>query len=332
MAKKNNTATTTLIDVDALYFEGNPRTDACMRIPEMVSCLRLHGYRDEEPIVLSEKIRKDKTEYLVLCGNRRGTGLTFLRDNHPEDYARALSAHPGKIPAIVHVGLTPQREIEIRIDHSADLDRVPLDPWSEYLAIQQLNSTNMYTEEKIAEKLGLWNVKPGGIRTPRRSYVQPRVDLARMPTFVADEIEKLCKEGKDSTLIRWNHVVKLYGVYNKEYIEHKDGFGPLFQEAWKKIMEPAESSADDTTKAKELSPAEAIKRSQSAQSDAMKTALLIVTRQHDGNLADIDAAILEGETAVTILKAIAKHLGETAYNELVESAMYIIDETETATA
>jgi hypothetical protein len=332
MAKKSNTATSQLVNVDALYFEGNPRTDACMRIPEMVAGLRLHGFRDDQPLVLSEKDREGGKEYLVLCGNRRGTGLTFLRDNHPEDFARALSVHPGKIPAIVHVGLTTQQETEIRIDHSADLDRVPLDPWSEYLAIQQLNAIGTYTEERIAEKLGLFTTKPDGTRTPRRSYVQPRVDLARLPKFVSDEIEKLCKEGKDATLVRWNHIVKLYGVYNKEYPGRTDGLGPLFQEAWQKIMQPVEPSADDTPKARELSPAEAIKRSQSASSNSLREALLIVTRQHDGNLAEIDAAILEGETAVIILKAIADHLGESAYNELVESAMYVIDETETATA
>jgi hypothetical protein len=312
----------TKIALETLYFDGNPRTAECMRIPDMVDGLRLHGYREDRPIVVSQKEIDGETVNHVLCGNRRATGLIFLRDNHPDDYARILSAHPGKIPAVVHRGLTPQQETEIRIDHSRDLDRVPLDQWSEYLAIQQLNAIGTYTEEAIAKKLGLWTVKPDGTKKPRRSYVQPRVDLARLPSFVADEIEKLCKEGMDSTPMRWNNVVPLYKVYNKEYVEHPDGSGPLFQKAWDKIMAPAEEdSADSALKPKELSPAEAVKRSQSASSEALKQALLIVTRQSDASIVDIDAAIVEGETAVKILAAIANHLGENEYNSLVDAAL-----------
>jgi hypothetical protein len=302
-----------------------------MRTPEMVASLQLHGFKDNHPLVVSEKTIDGATVNHVLCGNRRGSGLIVLRDNHPEDYARVLSAHPGKVPCIVHHGLTSEMETEIRIDHSPDLDRVPLDPWSEYLAIGQLVAIGTYTEEAIAEKLGLVNiVAKTGARKPRRSYVQARVALARLPGFVQEEIRKLCQEGRDSTLARWSDVLKLYKLHNDEYVDHNDGNGPLFTAAWKAVMSPAEETETGKPKPKELSPVEAIKRSQSANSQALKSALLIVTKQSDGNLAEIDAAIVEGETAVKILQAIADHLGESAYNELVALALAPV-ETETET-
>jgi hypothetical protein len=314
--------TTKLVTVDSLHFADNPRTTVCMRIPEMVASLQLHGFKDNHPLVVSEKTVGGEIVNHVLCGNRRGSGLIVLRDSHPEDFARVLLAHPGKVPCIVHRGLTPEMETEIRIDHSPDLDRVPLDPWSEYLAIGQLVSIGTYTEEAIAEKLGLVNISAKtGARKPRRSYVQARVALARLPNFVQEEIKKLCLEGRDSTTARWSDVLKLYKIFNDEYVSYNDGDGPDFTSAWKAIMEPAEDTETGKPKPKELSPTEAVKRSQSASSNALKSALLIVTRQSDGNLAEIDRAIAEGETAVKILQAIAEHLGESAYNELVAIAL-----------
>jgi hypothetical protein len=316
----SKSTTTKLIPVDALHFADNPRTDACMRIPEIVDSFRLHGFNDDRPLVASEKTIDGETVYHVLCGNRRGSGLHVLRDNHPEDYARVLSAHPGKVPAIVHRNLTAEMETELRIDHTPDFDRVPLDAWSEYLAIQQLVQVGTYTEEKIALKLGLVSTSARtGERKPRRSYVQARTALAKLPDFVQTEIRKLCEEGKDSTPMRWANVLPLYKVYNEEYIDHPNGDGPGFEKAWASVMVPAEEKADNRS-AKELSPAEAVKRSQAASSDALKKAFLVVTRQSDEDIRQIDASIKEGETAKELLQRIADYLGPDGYNELIGAA------------
>ncbi len=113
-----------LIEVDKLYFAENVRTPECLQLPAMCESLRRHGFKTNHPLVVSEKKIDGETRYHVLVGNRRGLALVFLRDNEPEAYRQALD--DAKVPAIVHRGLTEEEEVEHRIDHSFDEDRVPL--------------------------------------------------------------------------------------------------------------------------------------------------------------------------------------------------------------
>ena len=299
---------TKLVSVDDLVMENNVRTVECMHVPQMVASLRVHGYLPNHPILISERL--DGT-LLVLAGNRRTSGILWLKENDPEAYRVAVVN--GKIPAVVHKGLSPEEEIDLRIDHSKSMDRVPLDPWSLFLAIEQLDSSGRYTQDQIAVKLGLLKESGKKAGEPRREFVQVRVNLARLPQFVQDEFRKLTLD-KDTTPIRWSMISSLYKTYNEEYLVHNDGKGPLFTTAWTKCMTP-ESVSDTASEdePKELTPAEAVKRSQAANSNGLKQAFLVVTRQAAGNLADIDATITEGESAVVILQAIREYLGETDY-------------------
>ncbi|KKN46350.1 hypothetical protein LCGC14_0673780 [marine sediment metagenome] len=311
---------TRLVDVERLFFADNVRTPECLQLPAMVESFKRHGFKLNHPLVVSEKEVDGNTVYHVLVGNRRGLGLVWLRENEPDEYRRILST--GKVPAIVHKGLTKEEEVDHRIDHSSDEDRVPLDDWSIFLAIRQLVQVGIDTQERIAVKLGLFKQRGKDKGKPNRSYVQVRVNLARLPMFVQDEYQKLFVDGKGSTAVRCTDIANLYKAYNKEYTEFPNSDGPDFMGAWTDaIAPPTERDAtDDGMSAKDLTPAEAVKRSQGAQSKALKGALLVVTRQSDGNLADIDAEIVKGESALFTLRAIEALLGKEEFEGLVANA------------
>ncbi len=304
------------ISVDDLYMEGNVRSEECMHVPQMVESLKVHGFRTNHPLRVSEK---SDGRFLVLAGNRRTTGLLFLKANDPEAYRKVLPG--GKVPCVVDKGLTVEQEVDIMIDHSDDLDRVPLDEWSLFMAIKKLSGAGFDTQEKIAVKLGLR--KRDG--KPRREYVQVRVNLAAMPQFVQDEFRKLTLS-RDGTPIRWNMVSKLYKVYNVEFLEYADGDGPLFKAVWAECMTPAAVADPGENEPKTLTAAEAVKKAQAANSSGLRDAILAVTRQGDLNIVDVDRRIQDGETAVHTLKCIAAYLGEKDFTELVDSSRQQHDE------
>lgn len=312
---------TRMIEVSDLIFGGNIRTPECQAIPAMVESFRRHGFKNNHPLVVSEKKTEDGIRFLVLCGNRRGMGLQWLAEHEKETFIRTLVG--GKVPAVVHKGLTQEQEVDFRIDHGPDEDRVPLCEWSLFMAIKQLVQAGFDTQEAIAKKLGLYKEKGKQAGQPRREFVQVRVNLARLPEFVQTEFRKLTLD-KDTTLVRWNHVARLYKVFHEEYTSGgMNGKGPEFQKVWGEIMTPPKVEDTPTETAvgpKELSPAEAVKRSQSASSAGLKEALLVITRQSTADLAEIDARIVRAESALQILADVEAYLGEKDYAELVASA------------
>ena len=309
---------TTYVSIDNLIFGDNIRSRACERIPEMVASYKRAGcFKSNHPLVLSAKA---DNQFLVLVGNRRALGLAQLRDTDPAEYKRICPT--GKVPSIVHKNLTREEEVDLRIDHSADEDRVPLDDWSIFLAIKQLVSIGSDSQEEIARKLGLFKMKGKDAGKPNRQIVQPRVNLARLPSFVQDEFRTLC-ENRDGTAVRWSHLAKLYKLYSAEFVEFPQGNGPEFSAEWMKAKTPAarQEAGEDT--AKELSPAAAVLRSQAASSAGLRDALLAATAQGGSDLAQIDGRILEGETAVVLLSQIRTFLGGEGYAELVASAQHM---------
>ena len=323
------TSCTRLIDVDKLHFADNIRTPECLQLPAMIESLLRHGFKTNHPLVVSEKQIDGNTVYHVLVGNRRGLALCLLRGDNPDEYRRVLPT--GKVPAVVHKGLTVEEEVEHRIDHSADEDRVPLDDCSIFLAIQQLVRVGLDTQETIARKLGLFKLRGKEKGQPNRSYVQVRINLARLPGFVQAEFKILFREGKDSTNVRLSDISGLYTLHTQEYPNYPESDGPLFTMAWELAKTPREQKADDSgTEAKELSPVEAVKRSQAAQSRGLKSAFLIVTKQSDENLAALDAVIVDGERALVTLQAIDKYLCSADYGfstlELIEKAMAFVSD------
>lgn len=305
-----------LIAVEDLFFEDNVRSPECQAIPQMVESYRRNRFKVNHPLVVSEKTVEDGVKYLVLCGNRRGIALQWLRDNDADAYVLALPG--GKVPAIVHKGLTEEEETLLRIDHSADEDRVPLDEWSLYLAIKQLAQVGIDTQERIAEKLGLFYAKGKKKGQPNRSYVQPRLNLARLPGKVEAAMRQYTLD-KDNTPMRWDKLAGLWKVYNSEFVEHPNGDGPLFAAAWQEVITPVTREERDT-RAKALTPADAVKRAQIASSQNLAKVLLVATGQGDCNITDLDKAMVEGETAVLTLKLIADYLGDEDYVALIDAA------------
>lgn len=316
MTKTNVTKMRKLSD---LYLEGNVRTEACEQIPQMVASLRRNGFKPNHPIVVSEKA---DGRLLVLCGNRRTKGLQWLEQNDPAEYSRIVP--DGKVPCIVHTGLTVEEEILIRVDHSSDEDRVRLDEWSEFVAIKQLvRAFTGESQERIAEKLGIFHVKGKNAGKPNRSYVQTRVNLARLPVFVQEQFKLLMTEGKDATPVRITDIKSLYAAYNEEFADHPDGDGPAFQEVWNGIINPEPSTDDDdsadSADPSSLKPEQARQRAQAASSGLIRRILMAVTNQ-GGDLADLDSTAAALEADAQILADVRDYLGEAAYNDLVDSA------------
>lgn len=316
-----NANVTKMIAFDSLYLEGNVRTEACERIPEMVASLRRNGFKSNHPLVVSERA---DGRYLVLCGNRRVKGLAWLQENDNAEFIRVLLS--SKVPCIVHRGLTEEEEILLRIDHSADEDRIPLDQWSEFQAIRQLvRCFTGESQEAIAEKLGIRHAKGKNAGQPNRSYVQTRVNLARLPSFVQDEYRKLLVEGKDATLVRITDIKELYAAYNAEFSAYPDGNGPEFNKVWQGILNPAPAEAQETqtgtarTEPAALKPETARMKAQGAASRTVKRILLAITNQ-GGSLAELDAAAIALETDAAILADIRAYLGADEYSVLVSSA------------
>lgn len=310
---------TTLVPFDGkIIFRDNVRTEATMQIPQMVASLRRNGFKANHPLVLSVQANGDM---LVLCGNRRGLGLTWLRENDSAVLATILPG--GKVPAVVYENLTEQEEVILRIDHGSDEDRVALDSWGEFLAIRQLVKAGMDSQEKIAEKMGKFLTTGKNAGKPNRSYIQPRTNLAHLPQFVQDEYERYCLDN-DSSRVRWSDVSKLFKCYNEEFTQFPNGDGPNFTELWNSIVNPPESTtpvvADGALVAKELSVADAKKRAQVVSSPIVRDILLSSTGQSAAKLTELDARVVSAVADQQTLANIRAYLGDTDYAQLVANA------------
>jgi RNAse (barnase) inhibitor barstar len=143
--------------------------------------------------------------------------------------------------------------------------------------------------------------------------------LAKLPEYMQEEFRKLTIS-KDDTLVRWADVNKLYTQMSEEYAEHPDKDGPELLALWDTLMTPKEVQ-EASNKPRELSVKRALDLAQSVNSSSLSRALLIATRQQDGNFGDIDRAIVEGETAISLLSAIKEYLGTEDYNQFIEEVL-----------
>jgi len=308
-----------LLDFDSLYLEGNIRSPGCEKIPAMVQSLRLEKFKDNHPLVVSEKT---DGRYLVLCGNRRVLGLTKIRENDKAEFSRVLQN--GKILCHVHKGLTKEEEIVLRIDHSEGEDRVKLDKWSEFQAVKQLCFCYPEdTQEAVAKKMGKFHKDDSKLAgQPNRGWAQPLCNLAALPPYVQEEYRKLVVEGKDSTLLRVADIKKLYTVFEKDFAEFPEGDSPVFAAAWDKILNPEPKAPAETENAnapKPYKPESATRQAQGAASRIVKRILLAVTNQ-GGDIVALDAEAAQNETDAQILADIKEYLGEDDYGQLASAS------------
>lgn len=304
---------------DSLYLEDNVRPESCEKLPIMLRSLRLNGFKDNHPLVVSEK---PDGRFLVLCGNRRTKGLQMIKDEDSAEFARVLPG--GKILCHVHKGLTREEEIDLRIDHSDDEDRVPLDKWGEFLAVKQLVFAHPEdTQETVAKKLGHFHAddsKHAG--KPNRSWAQPLVYLAALPTYVQDEYRKLVTEGKDATVFRYADIKPLHKVFDEDFAEFPNGDSPTFAAAWQQVLNPAPAepkAATDKAAPKDLKAATAKTQAQGAASRIVTRLLLAATNQ-GGDVPSLDAEAAQMEVDSLILADVRVYLGDDDYNQLVAAS------------
>ena len=304
-----------LVAIVQCFRRDNVRTAQTLQIPQMVASLRRHGYKPNHPIVVSAK--KDGT-LLVLCGNRRMEAVETILANEPELFAKLFPT--GMIPAIVYNDLTDGQEAVLRCDHSEDEDRVGLDDWGYFLAIRQLVRAGYDSQADIAAKIG-WFKKDAksGELVPNRSKVQQRVNLCQLPAFVQAEFELFVTKGAGASNVRWSDVATLFKEFNADYkAGHIDGNGPAFRAAWDECRKAPEARLVGV---KPITPADMEKRSKIVGSGTLRNVLAVCAGATDSvTLNDLDAKMVEAETAVAVLSEIAEYLGETGFATLTTKA------------
>jgi ParB-like nuclease family protein len=303
---------TVALAIAALFRAGNVRGANCLQIPGMIASIKRNGYNPDKPLVVSAK---PDGRYLVLRGNRRLEAIETIAASEPETFARLFPS--GTIPCVVYHDLTTEQEALLRVDHSRDFDTVPLDEFSEFLAIKQLVKAGYLTESGIAEKLGKFKKdSKTGAETPNRSWVQPRVALARLPQFVQDEYQKLWESGSASTPVRVSMILKpLSKTFNEEYATYPNGDGPQFAKVWAECLTMPEAAAD---KPKALTQTEMVERSKVVGSRIVRDSLMVCAGIAENvNLADVDGRAVQAETALVTLAEINAYLGDDDFAELI---------------
>lgn len=300
------------LDISSLRMDGNPRTSRGMKLEKLQASFETHGYQADSAIMVEEVAEND---YLVLRGNRRTAAAQDLQKNNSEVFDRVFS--DGKIPAIVCKGLTDQERILLRIDHSDELDREPLDDEGLFNAVLQLCKIGL-KQEQIAKHLNLWKIdKATKKRVPNRSLVQRRVELAKLPQKVQDEFRVLFRDGQNATPVRVSQIPALYKEYNSHYLENPDGT-IKFWDLWDDCCTPKEDKEGKPAKAGQaLSPKKATEFAQMSQSKTVRNCLLAVTGQGQVTLEEVDRTAILAETAQVTLEKIKNHLGDKDYNDFL---------------
>jgi len=311
----NVSKTVKRIDINKLIFDGNPRTDVSMKIDKMIASYQTRGFEQNSTVMVEER---DNGEYLVIQGNRRSISALTLQEQDREAFDRIFP--DGKIPAFIAKGLSDQDRILLRIDHSTELDREPLDDEGLFNAVCQLLRAGL-NQKGIASHLHLFtkNKKTGELE-PNRSKVQRRAELAKLPNFVQDEYRLLMQKGNEATAVRWGMIPKLYKLYMNTYVEYPDGTVE-FRELWEGCKTPKEETEGTSTVSVKLTPKKAVDFSQLAQSVGVRDILLSVTGQSQKTFDNIDLSVLKGEQATATLSAIHDYLGNDDYNNLIAESI-----------
>jgi len=299
-----------MVSIDSLFFGDNVRSEKNLAegTRKVFRSIETQGWKPNHPLVVHNKDGKNK----VLVGNCRTRAVLQLQKEQPEKFAEFFP--DGKISALVHTNLTAEEEVEIRIDHSHDEDRTPLDEWSEFLAIKQLVLNGMDTETNIARKLGKFHQKGKRVGEPNRSFIQPRTRLAKLPAFVQAEYEKYCAD-RNSTAFRIGMSADLAKAYRNGGHDEKN---EAFLVHWEKCLTPPPPTEKKCGKV--LRPGDAFERANAATSSIVKAVLLAATDQGE-SLGDLDEHIVNLERRDTLLFQIEDYLGASEYAKLVDAAI-----------
>lgn len=296
-------------------------------IPVKVRSFITQGYLADQPILVEERDNGNGGRYCVLRGHCRTGAARFLLENQPDEYARIFA--DGKIPAVIVKGLTEAQRTLLAIDQSADLNRRPLTSWEQFVAIRAMVRQGYASQEGIASKLGIYIAdKETGKQVPNRSWVQIRVNLARLPKFVQDEYELLAKRGEKHTAFRVPMISKLYKVLRENNMDEKS---ENFLAVWKDCLTPK----DKAPKVKDrpydaLTPLELDNlNGDVGGSDELRAIVRAIAGREPRSVIVANAAIIAEQA--NLLRGIKLCMDESAYAELVASAYAALAaETETA--
>lgn len=305
------------IEISAVYMAENVRPQDEYNLPTMVASIERHGFKANHPLVVSKKA---DGRFLVLCGNRRFSAVQTIGEHNPAAFATLFPK--GKIPALVHSGLTAAQEALLRIDHSGDEDRQKLSPWGEFLAVEQLVRTGYDSQEAVAVKLGKYTTdRKSGTTKPARNWAQQRVEAAEVcrysPKF-RPILEAYVRRGEGS--FRWGDMRNLAKAMKGEFRNHPNADGPEFVKAWAEMLTPPEAKKESATETLSASKAEELAKSVSSRT--VRAALLAATDKDSdkSRLHEADSAAVRAETAEDTLTAIANYLGETEFADLCGKA------------
>lgn len=314
------------VNFDHLTWGDNVRTTRTLQLEKMMHSLKERGYNPKYPIVVSRKPipgKGGKFSYLVLCGNRRTESLKAIKAAEPAIYKIILPTN--EVPALVFDNLTPEEEIILRNDHSDAEDRVALDEEGLFYSVRQLVRAGYTSQNDLAAKLNLYKENPQTKKLePNRSFIQQRVNLARLPKFIQDEFIVLMKDGKNSTKARWAQVAELFKLYMQERVKgHVDGKGPLLTAKWNSILTAVAPEGPDAEGSKMMTKTEIGALSETLGSRLGQLFLLKITGAPvmDGDKAldigDIDGQMVLAEQSLTLLTDITAHMGEKPFRSMI---------------
>jgi len=288
-------------------------------VPIKVRSFLAQGYLADQPIMVEERDNGKGGKYCVLRGHCRTGAARYLLENQPDDYARIFP--DGKIPAVVVKGLTDAQRTLAAIDQSDDLNRRPLNKYEQFVAVRALVKQGYVSQEGIAAKLGIYSLeKESGKQVPNRSWVQIRVNLARLPGFVQDEYEILEKKGEKGTAFRVPHISKLYKAYRENNMDERS---ENFLAVWKDCITPKETKSNGS-KGKDrpfdaFTPAEldTLMADVGGNDELRGIIRALAGREPRGLIVANVAAIVE---TGNVLRGIRLAVGESVFADLVRDA------------
>lgn len=301
-------------------------------IPVKVRSFLAQGYLADQPIMVEEREQPNGAgKYCVLRGHCRTGAAHYLLANQPDDYARIF--HDGKIPAVIVKGLTDAQRVLAAIDQSDDLNRRPLSKYEQFVAVRAMVKQGYVSQEGIAAKLGIYSLeKESGKQVPNRSWVQIRVNLARLPQFIQDEYEVLEKRGEKGTAFRVPMIAKLYKSYRENNMDEKSD---NFLAVWRECITPKDSKSNIKGKDRPFDPFTPVELDtllgDVAGSDELRGIVrALAGREPRGVIIANVATIVE---TGNVLRGIRLAVGEPVFADLVRDAHAALKaESETETA
>lgn len=195
------------VPIAQLYRWNNPRE--IYDVDDVVQSIRLHGFWQNEPLMTVERDNPDNPDemFLVVRGNRRLMAIQTICEDYPDD--AKIIFPDGKVACIAYPRCNDTEVELLRMDFDKRAGKRDLDGWELFLAVRNLVAVGIHTESGIAQLLGLVKDDGNGSVVPNRSFVQPRVNLAKMPVDVQNLFMLALRGKTKETALRVTDIMPL---------------------------------------------------------------------------------------------------------------------------